>query len=39
VCGRAIDLRRLEAAPEALRCIDCQTLYERTHFQKYGHTL
>lgn len=39
VCGRTIDLRRLEAAPEALRCIDCQTLYERTHFQKYGHTL
>jgi DnaK suppressor protein len=39
VCDRPIDLPRLEAAPEACRCIDCQTLYERTHFQKYGHTL
>ena len=39
VCDRQIELRRLEAAPEALRCIDCQTLYERTHFQKFGHTL
>jgi len=39
VCDRPIDLKRLEAAPEALRCIDCQTLYERTHFQKFGHTL
>jgi RNA polymerase-binding protein DksA len=39
VCSRPIDYKRLEAAPEAARCIDCQTLYERTHFQKYGHTL
>jgi RNA polymerase-binding protein DksA len=39
VCGRTIEYKRLEAAPEAARCIDCQTLYERTHFQKYGHTL
>jgi DnaK suppressor protein len=39
VCDRPIDLKRLEAAPEALRCIECQTLYERTHFQKFGHTL
>lgn len=39
VCDRPIDLPRLQAAPEARRCIDCQTLYERTHFQKYGHTL
>lgn len=39
VCDRPIDVQRLEAAPEALRCIDCQTLYERTHFQKFGHTL
>jgi RNA polymerase-binding protein DksA len=39
VCDRPIDNRRLHAAPEALRCIDCQTLYERTHFQKTGHTL
>jgi RNA polymerase-binding protein DksA len=39
VCDRPIELKRLQAAPEALRCIDCQTLYERTHFQKFGHTL
>lgn len=38
-CSRPIDLSRLAAAPEACRCIDCQTIYERTHFQKYGHTL
>ena len=38
-CGRPIDGIRLVAAPEAVRCIDCQSLYERTHFQKYGHTL
>ena len=29
----------LEVAPQVQRCIDCQTLYERTHFQKTGHTL
>lgn len=39
VCSRPIEYKRLEAAPEVARCIDCQTLYERTHFQKYGHTL
>ena len=39
VCERPIDIRRLEATPHAPRCIDCQTLYERTHFQKFGHTL
>lgn len=39
VCERPIAFKRLEAAPQAERCIDCQTLYERTHFQKYGHTL
>ncbi len=39
VCERPIDLRRLEVAPQAQRCIDCQTLYERTHFQKTGRTL
>ena len=36
---RAIDARRLEATPHALRCIDCQTIFERTHFQKTGRTL
>ena len=39
VCERPIEVRRLEAAPHAPRCIDCQTLYERTHFQWMGSTL
>ena len=39
VCERPIDLNRLKLTPQALRCIDCQTVYERTHFQKTGHTL
>jgi DnaK suppressor protein len=39
VCDKPIDPQRLQAAPQAPRCYDCQTLYERTHFQKYGHTL
>jgi DnaK suppressor protein len=39
VCDRPIEVRRLEAAPEVLRCIDCQTIFERTHFQRTGHTL
>jgi RNA polymerase-binding transcription factor DksA len=29
----------LQLTPQALRCIDCQTVFERTHFQKTGHTL
>jgi DnaK suppressor protein len=39
VCDRPIEFARLQATPGAHRCIDCQTIYERTHFQKYGHTL
>jgi DnaK suppressor protein len=39
VCERPIEFARLQAAPGAPRCIECQTLYERTHFQRYGHTL
>lgn len=39
VCERAIGFERLQAAPAAVRCVDCQTIYERTHFQQYGHTL
>ena len=39
VCDRPIDLRRLEAAPHALRCIDCQTVWERTHYSRTGSTL
>ncbi|MGI9245923.1 MAG: TraR/DksA family transcriptional regulator, partial [Steroidobacteraceae bacterium] len=38
-CGRSIGLQRLEAQPDARRCIECQTLFERTHFQRTGHTL
>ena len=38
-CDRPIDLKRLNLTPQALRCIDCQTIFERTHFQKTGHTL
>ena len=38
-CDRPIDVKRLNLTPQALRCIDCQTIFERTHFQKTGHTL
>lgn len=38
-CGSPIDFRRLQAAPFASRCFDCQSNYERTHFQRTGHTL
>jgi RNA polymerase-binding protein DksA len=38
-CDKPIDVKRLNLTPQALRCIDCQTLFERTHFQKTGHTL
>ena len=30
-CGRAIGLPRLLANPTALRCIECQTIFEKTH--------
>ena len=30
-CGQRIPQARLEAEPTALRCIQCQELYERTH--------
>jgi RNA polymerase-binding protein DksA len=38
-CGKEIELERLNAAPEASRCLNCQTVFERTHFQRVGHTL
>lgn len=38
-CERPIDAKRLGITPHALRCIDCQTIFERTHFQKTGRTL
>jgi RNA polymerase-binding protein DksA len=30
-CGQDIPLPRLEAEPSASRCIDCQSMYEKTH--------
>jgi DnaK suppressor protein len=38
-CDKPIDIRRLNLTPQAVRCIDCQTIFERTHFQKTGRTL
>jgi len=38
-CGLVIEPHRLEATPYATRCFDCQTTFERTHFQHIGHTL
>ena len=38
-CDRPIDFKRLMASPAAQRCIDCQTVHERTHYYKLGHTL
>jgi DnaK suppressor protein len=33
-CGREIPPARLEAAPEAVRCVDCQRLFEGRHRQQ-----
>ena len=38
-CGLAIELERLRATPFASRCFDCQSSFERTHYQNIGHTL
>ena len=38
-CGRDIQYERLRANPSALRCIDCQTLFEKTHAQGAGSSL
>lgn len=38
-CGRPIGLERLRAWPTAERCIECQTLYERTHETQQRSTL
>ncbi len=38
-CGSPIEIARLRATPFASRCFDCQSAYERTHFQNIGHTL
>jgi DnaK suppressor protein len=33
-CGREIPAARLEAMPEAVRCVDCQRLFEGRHRQQ-----
>lgn len=38
-CGADIDFARLRANPGAERCIDCQTLFEKTHAQPSGSTI
>jgi RNA polymerase-binding protein DksA len=38
-CGFPIEFRRLQLTPFASRCFDCQSSFERNHFQKIGHTL
>lgn len=38
-CGRPVGIERLRAWPTAERCIDCQTLYERTHASDEHSTL
>ena len=38
-CGLPIEIDRLKATPSATRCFDCQSSFERTHFQRIGHTL
>ena len=38
-CGLPIELARLRATPFASRCFDCQSAFERTHYQNIGHTL
>ena len=38
-CGSAIEFQRLQLTPFADRCFDCQSTFERTHFQNIGHTL
>ena len=30
-CGKPIPVERLKAQPTALRCVPCQTAYEKTH--------
>jgi RNA polymerase-binding transcription factor DksA len=37
-CGREIPAARLEAVPEAIRCIDCQRRFEAGHRQTHGGT-
>jgi RNA polymerase-binding protein DksA len=38
-CGLKIEFDRLQAAPFATRCFQCQSVHERTHYSRQGHTL
>ena len=38
-CDNPIEIERLRATPFASRCFDCQSAFERTHYQNIGHTL
>jgi DnaK suppressor protein len=38
-CDAKIEIARLRATPFANRCFDCQSVHERLHYQKQGHTL
>ena len=38
-CGIEIDPARLKAQPAALRCVECQTQFEKTHAHKETPTL
>jgi RNA polymerase-binding protein DksA len=38
-CDRAIPIARLEAEPTALRCVQCQELFEKTHASQSTPTL
>jgi RNA polymerase-binding protein DksA len=38
-CDSPIEFDRLRATPFASRCFDCQSSFERNHFQNIGHTL
>lgn len=38
-CGGEISIERLRAYPTALRCIDCQTRFEKQHLSTVGPSL
>lgn len=38
-CGGDIGFERLQATPGALRCVECQRMYEKTHATTGGSTL
>ena len=38
-CGGAISIERLRAYPTAMRCVDCQTHFEKQHLSNVGPSL